>query len=307
MSSKRRQLKDFLYESTELTNDSPLPTATVALSAISLPSQQPRRYFDPLKMEQLIQSVKEHGILENLLIRPILSQPGQYELVAGERRYRAAQAVGLLEVPVTIRTLTDSEAFTIALVENLQREDLNPVEETEGILQLLSLRLESTPNEVTALLYRMLNDISRLTNNVISQPESEAIKAIFTDLGLMGWESFVSNRLPLLKLPTDILEALRSGTIEYTKANAIARVKNEQLRQSLLAEAIASRLSLTQIKERIRSLNETKPIQDTSNPLKQRIISILGRVQKTKVLSNPQKQKQLEKLLFQMENLLEED
>ncbi len=307
MSSKRRELKDFLYESTEPINDSPLPTATVGLSAISLPSQQPRRYFDPLKMEQLIQSVKEHGILENLLIRPILSQPGQYELVAGERRYRAAQAVGLLEVPVTIRTLTDSEAFTIALVENLQREDLNPVEETEGILQLLSLRLESTPNEVTALLYRMLNDVSRLTNNVISQPESEVIKAIFTDLGLMGWESFVSNRLPLLKLPIDILEALRSGKIEYTKANAIARVKNEQLRQSLLAEAIASRLSLTQIKERIRSLNETKPSQDTSNPLKQRITSILGRVQKTKVLSNPQKQKQLEKLLFQMENLLEED
>ncbi|MTJ15761.1 MULTISPECIES: AAA family ATPase [unclassified Dolichospermum] len=121
------------------------------------------------------------------------------------------------------------------------------------------------------------------------------------------WDSFVSNRLPLLKLPIDILEALRSGKIEYTKANAIARVKNEQLRQSLLAEAIASRLSLTQIKERIRSLNETKPSQDTSNPLKQRITSILGRVQKTKVLSNPQKQKQLEKLLFQMENLLEED
>ncbi|MDB9326492.1 ParB/RepB/Spo0J family partition protein, partial [Nodularia spumigena CS-590/02] len=303
----RRELKDFLYENTEPTSDSPPPTTTVAVSAISLPSQQPRRYFDPLKMEQLIQSVKEHGILENLLIRPISSQPGQYELVAGERRYRAAQAVGLLEVPVTIRTLTDSEAFSIALVENLQREDLNPVEETEGILQLLSLRLESTPNEVTALLYRMLNDISRLTNNVISQPEAEAIKAIFTDLGLMGWESFVSNRLPLLKLPTDILEALRSGKIEYTKANAIARVKNEQLRQSLLAEAITNRLSLTQIKERIRSFNETKPSQDTSNPLKQRITAILGRMQKTKVLSNPQKQKQLEKLLFQMENLLEED
>jgi ParB family transcriptional regulator, chromosome partitioning protein len=307
MSSKRRELKDFLYENIEPTSDSPPPTTTVAVSAISLPSQQPRRYFDPLKMEQLIQSVKEHGILENLLIRPISSQPGQYELVAGERRYRAAQAVGLLEVPVTIRTLTDSEAFTIALVENLQREDLNPVEETEGILQLLSLRLESTPNEVTALLYRMLNDISRLTNNVISQPEAQAIKAIFTDLGLMGWESFVSNRLPLLKLPTDILEALRSGNIEYTKANAIARVKNEQLRQSLLAEAIASRLSLTQIKERIRSFNENKPSQDTSNPFKQRITSILGRVEKTKVLSNPKKQKQLEKLLLQMENLLEED
>lgn len=307
MSNKRRELKDFLDETSEPASDSPPPTTTVALSAISLPSQQPRRYFDPLKMEQLIQSVKEHGILENLLIRPISSEPRQYELVAGERRYRAAQAVGLLEVPVTIRILTDSEAFTIALVENLQREDLNPVEETEGILQLISLRLESTPDEVTALLYRMLNDISRLTNNVISQSEAEVIKSIFTDLGLMEWESFVSNRLPLLKLPGNILDALRSGKIEYTKASAIARVKNEQLRQSLLTEAITSRLSLHQIKERIRSFDENKPSQDTSNPLKQRITSILGRVQKIKVLSNPKKQKQLEKLLFQMENLLEED
>ncbi|MBE9037605.1 ParB/RepB/Spo0J family partition protein [aff. Roholtiella sp. LEGE 12411] len=309
MPTKRRNLKDFVFESSETVSESQQSVSIMALSAICLPSKQPRRYFDPVKMEQLIQSVKEYGILENLLIRPMPNQDGRYELVAGERRYRAAQASGLLEVPVTIRELTDSEAVSIALVENLQREDLNPVEETEAVLQLLALRLQCTQSEVVSLLYRMQNDLSRLTDNVISQPAAESIKTVFTELGLMGWESFVSNRLPVLKLPEDILDALRSGKIEYTKSRAIARVKNEQLRKTLLAEAIASGLSLNHIKELVSNLNSAKPIQKESEsaPVKQRITSILSQVQKTKVWSNPKKQKQLEKLLSQIENLLESD
>ncbi|MFN6538561.1 MAG: ParB/RepB/Spo0J family partition protein [Nostoc sp. EkiNYC01] len=309
MSTKRRNLKDFVFETSETAGEPQQPASMLALSSIVLPSKQPRRYFDPAKMDQLIQSVKEYGILENLLIRPIPDQDGQYELVAGERRYRAAQASGLLEVPVTIRDLTDSEAISIALVENLQREDLNPVEETEAVLQLLALRLQCTQAEVVSLLYRMQNDVSRLTDNVISQPEAESIKAVFTELGLMGWESFVSNRLPLLKLPEDILDALRSGKIEYTKSRMIARVKNEQFRKTLLAEAIASGLSLNQIKERVSSFNNAKPQQEESEsaPVKQRITSILSQVQKTKVWSNPKKQKQLDKLLSQIESLLESE
>ncbi len=309
MSTKRRNLKDFVFETSETVGESQQPASMLALSSIVLPSKQPRRYFDPAKMDQLIQSVKEYGILENLLIRPIPDQDGQYELVAGERRYRAAQASGLLEVPVTIRDLTDSEAISIALVENLQREDLNPVEETEAVLQLLALRLQCAQAEVISLLYRMQNDLSRLTDNVISQPKAESLKAVFTELGLMGWESFVSNRLPLLKLPEDILDALRSGKIEYTKSRMIARVKNEQLRKTLLAEAIGSGLSLNQIKERVSSFNNAKPQQEESEsaPVKQRITSILSQVQKTKVWSNPKKQKQLDKLLSQIESLLESE
>jgi ParB family chromosome partitioning protein len=309
MSTKRRNLKDFVFETSETVGESQQPASMLALSSIVLPSKQPRRYFDPAKMDQLIQSVKEYGILENLLIRPIPDQDGLYELVAGERRYRAAQASGLLEVPVTIRDLTDTEAISIALVENLQREDLNPVEETEAVLQLLALRLQCAQAEVISLLYRMQNDLSRLTDNVISQPKAESLKAVFTELGLMGWESFVSNRLPLLKLPEDILDALRSGKIEYTKSRVIARVKNEQLRKTLLAEAIASGLSLNQIKERVSSLNNAKPQQEGSEsaPVKQRITSILSQIQKTKVWSNPKKQKQLDKLLSQIESLLESE
>jgi ParB family transcriptional regulator, chromosome partitioning protein len=109
---------------------------TVSISKIRLPSHQPRRYFDPEKLQQLTDSIKQHGVLEPLLVRPL--QQGEYELVAGERRYRAAQAGGLEIVPITVRELSDQEAIQLALVENLQREDLNPIEETEGVLELLT-------------------------------------------------------------------------------------------------------------------------------------------------------------------------
>ena len=115
---------------------------TVKLEAIVVPEQQIRRYFDPEKMAQLTASIKEHGILENLLVRPLPQQEGFYQLVAGERRYRAAKEAKLTEVPVTVKELTDEQALAICLVENLQRDDLNPVEETEGLLLLLSTRLK---------------------------------------------------------------------------------------------------------------------------------------------------------------------
>jgi len=138
----------------------------VAVTAIRLPPQQPRRYFDPDKLEQLVLSIKEHGILEPLLVRP--RPGGEYELVAGERRYRAAQKLGLAEVPVVIRKLTDEEALALSLIENLHREDLNPVEETEGILQLLSLKLNVAVEETISLLYRMQNEAKgKVTQNVL--------------------------------------------------------------------------------------------------------------------------------------------
>ncbi|RAM48812.1 MAG: chromosome partitioning protein ParB [Hapalosiphonaceae cyanobacterium JJU2] len=305
MSTKRRNLKDFVFDDSEPPSQSQQPITTLLLSAISLPLTQPRRYFDPLKMEQLIQSVKEHGILENLLVRPIPNQQGQYELVAGERRYRAAQAAGLVEVPVTIRALNDSEAFTLALVENLQREDLNPVEETEGILQLAALRLKFTQDEVIALLYRMFNDISRMTNNVISQPEAESIKAMFTELGLMGWESFVSNRLPLLKLPEDILEALRFGQIEYTKARAIARVNDSETRKQLLEDAISYNLSLNEIKRKIKEIEQQSESESPS--LKDQVDDTFQRFKKAKVWDDPKKKAKVEKLLAQLEALMKAD
>jgi len=274
----------------------------VAVTAIHLPPQQPRRYFDPDKLEQLVLSIKEHGILEPLLVRP--RPGGEYELVAGERRYRAAQKLGLAEVPVVIRKLTDEEALALSLIENLHREDLNPVEETEGILQLLSLKLNVAVEETISLLYRMQNEAKgKVTQNVLGSQSGEEVKSLFDSLGLMSWESFASSRLPLLKLPTEVLDALRRGEIEYTKATAIARVKDVSARRALLKAAIEEKLSLTQIAERIKA---TRP-SGSQDSLKERIKQASSRLQKAKLWDSPEKQQVLEKLLEQMEALLADE
>ena len=272
---------------------------SVDTEKIQLPQQQPRRYFDPQKMEQLVQSVKEHGILEPLLVRPLAN--GNYELVAGERRYRAAREAGLVAVPVVVRELSDEEALALALIENLHREDLNPVEETEAILQLLALKLRIDVPEVSSLLYRMQNAVAgKITDNVIGKKEGEVVKEVFAGLGLMEWESFTANRLPLLRLPEEILEALRSGRIEYTKAKAIARVKDEAERKSLLSEAIASQLSLTQIKERLKA----KQPSTERGELQTRWDATTRQMKKSKLWDDPKKRQKIESLLVQLEALL---
>ncbi|HAZ46666.1 MAG TPA: chromosome partitioning protein ParB [Cyanobacteria bacterium UBA11369] len=274
----------------------------IPIDAIKLPTSQPRRYFDSQAMQSLVESVKADGILQPLLVRPI--GDNLYELIAGERRLRAAREVGLKEVPVTILELTEQQALHIALVENLQREDLNPVEETEGILQLLSHHLDCPPDDVSRLLYRMQNDAQRSNDNVIIQEGAETVIKVFNELGRMGWESFVSNRLSLLKLPDDILEALRKGQIEYTKARAIAKVKDEPLRKSLLETAIAENLSLTQIKERIAALKTKPSAEKPEESLKNQIKVALTKATNSKVWSDPKKQKRLQKILTDLEALL---
>jgi ParB family chromosome partitioning protein len=297
--ARRNSLKDDWKFDADLSN-----VHEISIDSITLPSNQPRRYFDPQKLQQLKESICTHGILEPLLVRP-LEKNGQYELVAGERRYRAAKEAGLPLVPVTVRELTDAEAVQLALVENLQREDLNPVEETEGILQLLSLKLQIDVAEVTSLLYRMRNEVVGNTNqNVLISSEAQKIQAVFSELGSISWESFVTTRITLLNLPSEILEALRMGKIAYTKAQAIARLKNEGKRKALLEEAITQNLSLAQIRERLKA---ALPPKEEPQSLKQKMQEITHRFQKAKAWDDPKKQKRLEKLLMQMETILTED
>ena len=96
---------------------------------------QPRQVFDDEALSELADSIREHGVLQPLIVRPLAD--GSYQLVAGERRWRASRLAGLTEVPVIVKTLTDSEVAVIALIENLQRENLNPIEEAEGISRLI--------------------------------------------------------------------------------------------------------------------------------------------------------------------------
>ena len=298
----RTKLKNVALFGSETDAPSLIPPA-ISLEQIVLPASQPRRYFDPDKLEQLIQSIKEHGILEPLLVRPLADE--RYELVAGERRYRAATVAGLTEVPVVVKELTNSEALQLALVENLQREDLNPVEETEGILQLLALELKLEVTEVISLLYQMQNATAgKITDNVISNPKIESVNNVFTGLGKMNRESFTANRLPLLRLPENILKALRAGKIEYTKAKAIARLTDEETRTQLLEEAITNSLSLSQIRELVKA--KQKPKQQSE--LKTRFDTTYKQVKKAKKLwSDAKKRKQLESLLTKLEKLIAEE
>ena len=303
--ARRNSLKDEWKFETEVE----LSSQTISIEVIQLPATQPRRYFDPQKLQQLTESISKHGILEPLLVRPA-AEEGVYELVAGERRFRAAKAAGLDAVPVTIRELSDEESLQLALVENLQREDLNPVEETEGILQLLGLRLKIKAVDVSAsvpaLLYRMRNEtIGNSNQNVLISLEAEAVQAVFTELATISWESFTTTRLPLLNLPPDVLEALRSGKIAYTKAQVVARIKNEDQRNQILDEAIVQELSLTQIKEKISSIESVDGKSEPPSPsLKGRIKDLLHLVHRSKVWDDPKKKKRLEKLLVDLKTLV---
>ena len=284
--------------------ESPSAPNMIVITRIRLPAQQPRRYFDPQKMEQLVLSVKEHGILEPLLVRT-LDESDFYELVAGERRYRAAKEAGLTDVPAVIRNLTDEQAVQLALIENLQREDLNPIEETEGVLQLLALKLEMSVDEIPKLLYRMQHQAKgKVAHNVMGSSENEAVQAVFASLGTMTWESFVNNRLPLLNLPEDVLEALQQGKIAYTKAQAIARVKNEEQRRDILKEAIAQDLSLAQIKERVDGFKFNAAVAAEQPPLKTQIDDALKLAKRAKIWDDPKKQKKLEKVLSDLRSLI---
>jgi ParB family transcriptional regulator, chromosome partitioning protein len=278
--------------------------------------EQPRHYFDPEKLEQLMRSIDQHGILEPLLVRPL--KINQYELVAGERRYRAAVKLGLSEVPVVIRQLSDQDAIQLALIENLHREDLNPIEETEGVLQLLAFRLGVAAETVPSLLYQMKNTMEKeagarnnddrnndARNNAIPNSKSlqeQEIQTVFQDLGLMSWLSFTCNRLPLLNLPPDILGAIRCGRIAYTKALAIARIKDETQRQTMLDQAIDQNLSLTQIRAVIRN---TRPKSEQSSP-KAFVTTLHRRLVKAKLWEDPQRWTAAQALLTQLEALLNE-
>lgn len=248
---------DKMFQQAQGLLEAPLPTeSTLPLSALS-PTPQPRRRFENL--EKLAASIKERGVLQPLLVRP--TKDG-YAIIAGERRYRAAQMAGLTEVPVVILEVDELTAHKVALAENLQREDLNPYEETLGILSLLEMRLNKGREEVIGLLYRMRNEAKgRVTHNVMGNSEARVVEETFQALGRLTWESFVQNRLPLLNLPQDLQSALEEGSVPYTAALELRKVKDPQVRTELL-EAVQRGLSLRDLKERIKkALEQGRPAQ----------------------------------------------
>ncbi len=276
-------------------------TNTISIQDIKLSLTQPRRYFNPKKLEELSLSIKELGILEPLIVRP--RSDGVYELIAGERRLKAAFLAGLEDVPVVIKEMDDDTVKQVQLIENLQREDLNAYEETIGILELLALRLKLTQEEVISMLNRMEKAKRKQADNVIRYEDEELIEGIFTSLGRLSAESFRTNRLPLINLPEDVKEALQNGSIEYTKARAIAKLKENAKRSVLLQLAIEDNLSLAEIQQKIKNLQPQQKV-NTTGLLKTQYKELSKQLGSSKIWDDPKNQKRLEKLLAEIEILI---
>jgi ParB family chromosome partitioning protein len=279
----------------------PTQANELLIENIRFPEDQPRRYFDPERMEQLVGSVLEHGILEPLLVRPL--HDDEYELIAGERRLRAAREAGLTKVPVVVRDLDDQQALQVALIENLQREDLNPIEETEAVLKLLSIVLSISEKDVVSLLqqsHTARNRQQELPHNVMEQMEK--VDEVLAGIGRFNADSFRANRLPLLGLPKDVLTVLREGKIAYTKALAIARLKEKRQRTKVLKEAISKQLSLSEIKARVQVLMP-EPEQTPVRVLTRRWNAIGKRLKKSDIWRDRSTQERITELLDELDQL----
>jgi ParB family transcriptional regulator, chromosome partitioning protein len=274
-------------ESLQLEREMPEQRKALSRSRIVRDETQIRKYFDPDKLCALAQTISEEGILEDLAVFEISNRPGYYQLIFGERRFRASELAGLEKVPVRVIKQPDAKRLLkLQLIENKHHEDLNPIEEVEAVLELLSAELGQPTEFVIMYLKQMDNDARRQSNNVIGQPESKSVIQILENLNIK-WRSFVLNQLQLLRLPTVILDSIRLGKIEYTKALAIAKVKNENQQLQLLQDVIQANLSIREIRERVRILNQPDV-----------------QVGKSTIWSDPKKMKKLESLMNQVESLL---
>jgi ParB family chromosome partitioning protein len=291
-----------------------LPISTLLIEQINLPKSQPRRYFDEEKLQSLANSIKELGLLEPIVVRKI--EYNKYELIAGERRLKACKKAELDYIAVNIISVDDTTANQIRLVENLQREDLNIYEETIGILELLAILLKTDTQNVVYILHRMLDeDKGKVPHNVMGNTESITIQEFFSKLGKITWQSFISNRLPILKLPEDIKEILSSGKLEYTKAIAISKIKDEEKRVEVLKQVINEKLSLSKIKELVnkvlKEIGESK-VKDKNISTKEitaRLVKIssFNKSQSTLrlILEDTRKLNELDKLTKKILELLE--
>ena len=177
---------------------------TVSISDLSRNPYQPREHFSEEKLEELAKSIKKNGIIQPIAVRPNKTENGKYEIVAGERRWIAAQRAGLHEVPVIILDLSDVESLEVAIVENIQRDDLNPVEEARG--------------------YKRLNEEFKYDHESISKLMAKS-------------RSHVSNMLRLLTLPSDVVAMLEEGSLTSGQARPLIGISNA----SSIAEEIVSK------------------------------------------------------------------
>lgn len=190
----------------------------VAIDLIHPNKYQPRTIFSEEKIEELARTIHTHGVIQPIVIRSI---DDKYEIIAGERRYRAMKSLGWKEVPAIIRELDDKETASIALIENLQREELTPIEE--------------------AYAYEKLLELHSLTQEALAQRLGKG-------------QSTVANKLRLLKLPEEIQKSIMDKVISERHARALITIKDSELQSAVFNEVIENQLNVKQLEQRIKEL-----------------------------------------------------
>lgn len=265
---------------------------------------QDRRYFDEIELDKMAASMRTVGMIDPLSVRKLPGIQSEYNLLAGEKRHRAAERAGLESVLIRVFEVDDSTAEDIKSISNLQRSDLNAWEETRAIMNMLIRHLKRSQDEVISLLNQAANQKRGLTSNVVRSEDWVTVEDVFEIAGRFSPESFRKHRLPLLRLPDYVQSVLQQGKLHYTKVNEILKVKDPTQQQELLEFAITHNLSIDQIQERVKSLRPVKA--EKPMVLSQRLSVIPKQLRQAKVWEDPQKRKKLEKLLNEMERLLEQ-
>ena len=215
----------------------------LSISDLSRNPYQPRQNFSEAKLEELANSIKKNGIIQPIAVRPKKSGNGKFEIVAGERRWLAAQRAGLHEIPVTVLDLSDVESLEVAIVENIQRDDLNPIEEAKG--------------------YKRLNEEFNYDHESISKLMSKS-------------RSHVSNTLRLLTLPSDVISMLEEGTLTSGQARPLIGLSNAS---TIAEEIVAKNYSARKVEyltRNKRSNNSAKKIDTNIIKAQEKIEKILG-------------------------------
>lgn len=200
------------------------------ISEIEPNREQPRKEFDEQALAELSQSIMQFGVLQPILVRPIFD--GGYQIVAGERRYRASRMAGLTEIPAVIRELSDNETMELALIENLQREDLSPIEEAKG--------------------YKTLIETYEMSQEQVAQTVGKSRPAI-------------TNTMRLLLLPDDVIEKVEKGELSQGHARALLSLENKALISAIADDIIAKGLSVRQVEKLVKDLSK-KPVTRERKP-----------------------------------------
>ena len=224
----------------------------VSINDIRANKDQPRKNFDEEKIRELADSITEHGIIQPLVVR---KKGNFYEIVAGERRWRAARTAELTEVPCIVREFTDEENMLVAIIENMQREDLDPIEEALGINQMIKTY--------------------GFTQEQVSKSISKS-------------RPYISNTLRLLKLPEEIRQMVSEGKISAGHARAIINVSNPEQQEEIAERAHKEGLSVRDVEKLVLKINKPKkqPRKKVKSPNAARVEDELRELFGTKVTIN---------------------